>query len=106
MFRSTIVTEDSLNWLVDWYARHCDGEWEHSYGIKIRTLDNPGWRLEIDLTGTVLENLPFHEIRHNYDDDVSWWTCFLHDKSFHAACGARDLASVMDVFREWAESIR
>jgi len=27
----------------DWYRRQCDGDWEHSYGVKIETLDNPGW---------------------------------------------------------------
>ena len=103
MFRSTIVAEDNLNWLTDWYASHCDGEWEHGYGVNIKTLDNPGWRLTIDLRGTELENVPFDEVRHNYDDDISWWTCFLRDKAFHAACGARDLASVIGVFRTWAE---
>src|SRR5688572_18249094 len=103
MLRSTIVTQDNLNWLMDWYAVHCDGLWEHGYGVTIGTIDNPGWRLEIHLTGTELENVPFEEVRRNYDDDVSWSVCFLRDKAFHAACGARDLDSVLAVFRAWAE---
>jgi hypothetical protein len=41
-----------------WYAAHCDGEWEHQYGIKIETLDNPGWRVTIDLTNTELQEFP------------------------------------------------
>lgn len=38
--------------LADWYIRQCDGEWEHSFGITLETLDNPGWRLRIDSAGT------------------------------------------------------
>ncbi|UCH44768.1 MAG: hypothetical protein JSV11_10785 [Nitrospiraceae bacterium] len=34
-----------------WYINQCNGDWEHQYGIVIETLDNPGWRVKIDLTG-------------------------------------------------------
>ena len=43
-----------LTWLEGWYTRCCDGEWEHRYGVCIETLDNPGWLIRIDLTGTDL----------------------------------------------------
>jgi hypothetical protein len=26
-----------------WYLEQCNGDWEHSYGIEITTMDNPGW---------------------------------------------------------------
>ncbi len=32
-----------------WHLRQCDGEWEHRYGVKITTYDNPGWGVEIDI---------------------------------------------------------
>lgn len=32
-----------LTWLTRWYARHCDGYWEHPPRVKIETIDNPGW---------------------------------------------------------------
>lgn len=35
-----------------WFAERCNGEWEHEFGITIETLDNPGWRVRIDLAGT------------------------------------------------------
>jgi hypothetical protein len=38
----TPIGEDLLEWLMRWYAAHCDGEWEHTYGVVIDTLDNPG----------------------------------------------------------------
>lgn len=45
---------DVFTWLQDWYIQNCDGDWEHCYGIKIETLDNPGWCIDIDLIGTNL----------------------------------------------------
>ena len=41
-----------------WYLRQCNGDWEHLYGVTIETLDNPGWSVTIDLTGTKLERVP------------------------------------------------
>lgn len=38
--------------LAAWFAKQCNGDWEHSHGIKISTTDNPGWMVEISLTGT------------------------------------------------------
>jgi hypothetical protein len=43
---------DTINWLQDWYKQNCDGDWEHSYGINIYTVDNPGWSVNIELTDT------------------------------------------------------
>ncbi|MFT5930929.1 MAG: hypothetical protein ACI93G_000001, partial [Hyphomonas sp.] len=38
-----------------WYQSQCDGDWEHSFGLKIESLDNPGWSVHVDLEGTSLE---------------------------------------------------
>jgi hypothetical protein len=92
-----------LEELVRWYAAQCDGDWEHSYGIAIDTLDNPGWRLKVDLTDTELQSVAFQVVEHNLEDDVSWWRCWRDDNVFHAACGARDLQSVISIFIKWAD---
>ena len=36
-----------LSYLTAWFARQCDGDWEHDLGIRIETLDNPGWAVDI-----------------------------------------------------------
>jgi len=39
------ATEDMQNllqFLQEWYLEQCNGDWEHEFGIKIETLDNPG----------------------------------------------------------------
>ena len=44
-----------INWLQNWFDAQCDSDWEHGNGIRIETIDNPGWNIEIDLNGTHLE---------------------------------------------------
>jgi hypothetical protein len=46
---------NTLRSIQDWYLRQCNGEWEHAHGITIETLDNPGWTVRIDLSGTPWE---------------------------------------------------
>ncbi|WP_237096704.1 Imm53 family immunity protein [Paenibacillus dendritiformis] len=46
---------DILIWLENWFLQNCDNDWEHSYGFRIATLDNPGWSAEISLNETNLE---------------------------------------------------
>ncbi len=93
---------DGLNWLQDWYASHCDGEREHQHGIKIATLDNPGWSLVIDLYETELETRPFAKVEHNLASASSWWACQVEQRKFVAHCGTRDLRAVIAIFRDWA----
>ena len=50
---------DILKWLEKWYFSMCDGSWEHFYGVKIDTLDNPGWMVLIDIIDTPLEEKVF-----------------------------------------------
>ncbi|WP_338708672.1 MULTISPECIES: Imm53 family immunity protein [Paenibacillus] len=38
---------NTLKWLQNWYHENCNGDWEHSYDVKIDTVDNPGWSVEI-----------------------------------------------------------
>ena len=35
--------------LQEWFAAQCDGDWEHGAGVRIESLDNPGWLVTIDL---------------------------------------------------------
>ena len=34
--------------LSNWFASQCDGEFEHAYGIRIESTDNPGWLIRFD----------------------------------------------------------
>jgi hypothetical protein len=93
-----------IQWLMKWYATQCNGEWEHQFGVKIETLDNPGWSITIDLEETALESREYARVDHDMGDKVSWWTCRIEENQWRAACAPGDLATVVGLFRDWAES--
>src|SRR5579885_2459995 len=94
---------DSIRWLQNWYAAQCNGDWEHQYGVKIDTLDNPGWLVKIDLIGMPLANQQLQRIERE-DDKLTWLNCRIENESFIGAGGPFSLLSICDVFREWVES--
>ena len=94
--------EHVLDWLQKWYLAQCDGAWEHEWGVKIDTLDNPGWTVAIDLKGTPLGklNYPRREIDRADDDWVEAWSA---KGVFHAVRGPQNLTETLTLFRTWAE---
>ncbi|MCJ8351504.1 immunity 53 family protein [Moritella sp.] len=88
--------------LQEWYLSQCDDSWEHSFGIKIDTLDNPGWNIEIDLEGTSLENIPFNQTEIGYNSDSNWVICKVEDNKFKGASGPMMLEQMITIFLDWA----
>ncbi len=93
---------NAIKKLEEWYASNCepiiDGEtpWQHRYGIKIRTIDNPGWTIGIDLERTRMSNVTVPQyIYENGDDD--WYRCQIVDNVFS---GFGD-PSKLSVMIEW-----
>ena len=89
--------------LEDWYVRQCDGEWEHSFGVKIATLDNPGWSLTVDLAetrkdGAVLEKV---FIERSEND----WICYrTAENRFEVYCGPKNLSEAVKLFVDWFDA--
>ena len=95
---------DTLTWLQEWYLSQCDGEWEDTEGVKIDTLDNPGWAVEISLVDTEWETEPFEKIfveRSEHD----WIHCKLEDRRFRGAGGPKNLQEILEVFRSWVSGV-
>ncbi len=91
---------DVWTWLQAWYVGECDGDWEHQYGIKIETLDNPGWSVTIDLVHTRLEDVDFVAQRvHRSEDD--WYSMQVDSNVFRAAGGPLNLGELLHAFRVW-----
>ena len=103
------VSMDDLTWLTEWYEQQCDGDWEHGYGVRIETLDNPGWSLRIDLSGTALEAVDFKEERVGLgkdaiENDDDWFGYRKDEKEteFQAVGGPKYLPAMVARFRRWA----
>jgi hypothetical protein len=93
----------NLKWLERWFESHCDDDWEHSNGVKIESIDTPGWRLTIPVRETELENIAFDEIIIDRDDQ-DWVRCWIKDGYFEGAGGLSNLEEMIQMFQEWVES--
>lgn len=91
-----------LSWLQNWYKANCNGDWEHTYGVKIETLDNPGWSVIIDLNDTNLENLE-REYRLIENSDEDWYALSIKDSKFQASGDPFKLEILLQKFKEITE---
>ncbi len=87
----------------------CNGDWEHTYGIHLETLDNPGWHIRIELTDTELQERPFQTIQYGIGpasepDAADWLICRKEGLEFHGYGGPDKLDVLFGHFLDWAES--
>ena len=88
-----------LKWIESWYKNNCNGDWEHSYGITIETLDNPGWDIKIDLKGTPLENEKM-EYKLVEQDENDWYGIKIENAQFIASGDPNKLEFLITLFKE------
>ena len=88
---------NELKRLVCWYKDHCDGDWEHQNGVHLRTLDNPGWTIDVNLTGTEAagRTFPVTHVERSQDD---WVICEVKKDVFVGGCGPENLAEMIGLF--------
>ena len=91
---------NALQELQQWYWSQCNGDWEHCYGVKIGTLDNPGWSVTIELTDTELADRPFTEIQ-QLEHETDWILCGIRDGKFEGRGGPFMLEEILKVFLAW-----
>lgn len=93
---------DDLNWIMSWYESHCDGDWEHQYGVEIETIDNPGWIIKIDLSGTKLEGRSLARVPANLNEKSNWIDFRVEEGRFLGACGPMGLRRLIQEFRKFS----
>jgi Immunity protein 53 len=92
-----------LRELQEWYESQCDDDWEHQFGVSIGTLDNPGWTVTIDLTGTDLAGATFETIE-DLPPDRDWIKCWVADAKFNGVGGPQKLEEILTTFLQWAQT--
>ena len=87
-----------LKWIENWYGSQCNGDWEHNYGIKIETIDNPGWKVEIDFndTGLSYENVPW-KLYENSEND--WIGIKIKNNKFYSSGDPAKLNKILELFK-------
>lgn len=91
-----------INWLQQWFKSMCNEDWEHGQGIKIETLDNPGWSIEIDLNGTSIELKNFDWMLYEHSEN-NWIGFKVHDNVFISSGDALKLNLIIIVFKDLVE---
>jgi len=92
-----------LAWLQSWFNQQCDGSWEHMEGIKIETLDNPGWSFEVCLEDTEYEHKEFSLIK-DYRTEDDWIYCKIENSKFKGYGGPLNLEEILNIFHDWVSS--
>jgi hypothetical protein len=93
---------NTLKEVQKWFRSHCDGDWEHGGGIRISTLDNPGWAAEIDVNGTELsdKSLAITKIER---DEANWLWTWTEEGRFLIRCGTENLEEGLQAFLDWTK---
>jgi hypothetical protein len=97
----------ALSELQKWYFSQCNEDWEHTYGIEIGNLDNPGWFVKIDLQDTELEESSFATYEYGTGEEGitsgnEWLICKVESKKFIGYGGPFKLEEIINVFLSWA----
>jgi hypothetical protein len=98
------MIDDNLTWLLKWYHQYINDR-KSGHGIEIRTLDNPGWFLRVDLEKTELQDKPFKKIRIDRSEH-NWIRCYIKDGVFEGAGGPLNMPEILQTIRDWVENIK
>jgi hypothetical protein len=94
--------DNVFRWLEDWYHSNCNEDWEHKYGVTIESLDNPGWRIKIDLRGTPLEHEELSIAEENKGEG-DWYSYSVKDSIYNGAGDPHKLIFLIEVFKKFIE---
>ena len=85
--------------LEKWYQDQCNGDWEHHFGIKIETIDNPGWSISIDTidTNNILDDSDWKYFEESQDD---WYGYKITEGKFEGAGDPSKLNKLIAIFIE------
>jgi hypothetical protein len=95
------MPDEVLAWLQQWYQAQCDGEWEHQKGVRIDTLDNPGWAVKADVMMSSPPD-PLAIDRSEHD----WIRCEVKGARFEGFGGPGNLIELLNVLRSWVQASR
>ena len=91
-----------IAWLENWYESNCDGDWEHTFGVNISTLDNPGWCVELNVTETIYQDIIFNEVIIERTDN-DWVYCKKNDSTIDCMGGPKNLGEVLEILKKWMD---
>ena len=93
----SVFDTQPIELLMRWYQSQCDGDWEHQHGVRMGTIDNPGWRLDVDLADTHHAGRTMRpKLLERAEDD--WVFVEVADDVFRARGGPGNLSELIKEF--------
>ncbi len=72
--------------------------------LALKQLDNPGWRIRIELHGTPKELQKLERVQIQREDENNWIQYWVEDRIFNIACGPLNLSEASEIFVNWFSS--
>jgi len=94
---------ENIKWLENWISDMFKFKSTNKNPLIIRTIDNPGWRISINLEDTYFYSKSI-DYQEREVDDSDWVQFWVKDGFFQAAGGARNLNQMLGIFRQWVET--
>ncbi|MBR8211277.1 immunity 53 family protein [Burkholderia cenocepacia] len=89
---------DLIAALQRWYTSQCNDVWEHSYGVEIVNVDNPGWRVKINgATAKRPTNINIER------DDEDWIRVSATETEFIGYGGPSNLQEILELGMDWLQ---
>jgi len=91
-----------IMWIQNWYHSQCDGDWEHECGLKIISIDNPGWDITVDIVKIDFSK----EIDWRYFEtsENDWFGYKIEDSYFSASGDPTKLEFLLQLFKNFVEN--
>ncbi|MFJ1214432.1 MULTISPECIES: immunity 53 family protein [Burkholderia cepacia complex] len=87
---------DLIDVLQNWYTSQCDDVWEHSYGVEITNIDNPGWRVKVS-GASGRKPVDMNAER----DEENWITVKATETEFVGYGGPGNLSELLALVVDW-----
>jgi Immunity protein 53 len=92
---------DPLSFLAHLHWSLCDGDYEHTFGPSISTLDNPGWEVKLELERSEIEGIAAGR-RHIQRSQSDWVDAQWGPKLLRVYCGLHNLHEALVALRDVA----
>lgn len=90
-----------VEFLQSWYQAQANGEWEHTRGVTIESLDTPAWMVTVDLAGTALDGHSIAAIKEERSAR-DWLLCEVEHNQFCGQGDSQKLLAILEIFQRWA----
>lgn len=101
-----LIKNSVMEHLINWYLKFCDGIWEHNEErIVIRTIDNPGFHVRINLKGCGYDFSSFEDINWECEEnpDQDWIHCSMKDEIWDGFGSPNNVGRLIFIFLEFVE---